>query len=181
MTTAPRRETAGGFCFTTPRTGAPVVPGVKTGRSSGWSARYYLCRDDQVSLRIPNTLHAELAAGALKLPEFAGTRQKILEVFVGTERGKPVLLEARGSIYSFTSDGSLDLQSAAETLGSIVEGPRPRRVQADVIDIGPTVRHKRWVRDQSWQPTAKMLTTIRDDLTSIASDSKRVPTIKRQK
>ena len=110
-----------------------VVARAGTFSDQDWTTRYYLCSDDQVTWRIPNTRHEELVSGKLALPQFAGTKQKVLEVFVGSARGMPVLLDARGGVYSFASDGSVDLQPPVEALASIIEGSRPRRVQDHVI------------------------------------------------
>jgi hypothetical protein len=140
------------------------VARAKSNRGQSWSVRYYLCSGDQIAWRIPNTLLKDLAAGKLALPQFAGAKQKVLEAFVGGARGAPVLLDACGSYFSFASDGSLDVHPEAEALSSIIEGARPRRVQAHVIDIGPTVRHRRWVKDRTWRATATMLRAVRIDL-----------------
>jgi hypothetical protein len=152
----------------------------KTYRSQRWSARYYVCSDDQVRWRIPNTVHRELASGRLALPQFASTEQKILEVFVGRAHGAPVLLDARGSIYTCDSDGMLDLHPAAEALSSILEGSQPRQVQDHVIDIGPVLRSRKWVAGQTWQPSPNMLRAIRADLSaSESSSSGRISIFKR--
>ena len=152
--------------------------GITRGRD--WTTRYYLCSDDEVTWRITNTLHGELVSGKLALPQFASTKQRVLEVFVGSARGAPALLEARGSFYAFAADGLLDVHPAAEALSSIIEGSRPRRIQEHVIDIGPTVRHRRWIKEQIWRPTASMLSAVRKDLSaSVASGSRRVPTLRR--
>ena len=152
----------------------------KSNRGQSWSVRYYLCSGDQIAWRIPNTLLKDLAAGKLALPQFAGAKQKVLEAFVGGARGAPVLLDACGSYFSFASDGSLDVHPEAEALSSIIEGARPRRVQAHVIDIGPTVRHRRWVKDRTWRATATMLRAVRIDLSgTVQPGAKKLPLLKR--
>ena len=85
----------------------------KSNRGQSWSVRYYLCSGDQIAWRIPNTLLKDLAAGKLALPQFAGTKQKVLEAFVGRARGAPgfvrrswqLLLSCFGRIARCSSGG----------------------------------------------------------------------------
>ena len=143
-----------------------------------WSLRYYVCSDDQITWRIPNTLHSDLVAGKLLLPQFASTKQKVLEVFVSRATGGPVLLEARGSIYSFDSDGRLDLHPTVEASANAVEGRRPR-VYGNVIDIRPTVRSRRWHAEQTWKPLRRVLRLVQNDLDATRSSGRKVPLLRR--
>jgi hypothetical protein len=113
---------------------------------------------------IPNSLHADLVAGKVAFPQFASTKQPVLEVFFSRAPGRPVLIDARGTLYTFTSDGKLDPSAFAEAAVSALEGSRSRRIQDHVIDITPTVRSRRWTSNQTWQPSSRMLRVVRADL-----------------
>lgn len=140
-----------------------------TEKIKNWSTRYYLCSaSGAAAFRLPSTLHRALVARKIALREFANTKQKLLEVFIGKTEGEPVVLEARGSIYSFGSDGLLDLQAPVEVMANIVEGASSRRASHKVIDIGPAVRRRRWIAEQTWQPSRQLLSAIRNDLKGTA-------------
>jgi hypothetical protein len=145
-----------------------------------WSARYYLCSDDRLTWRIPNQLHADLIAGKIAFPEFAATKQRVLEVFFRRSPGGPVVLEARGTFYTFSADGTFDPYPAAETVDAALQSSRSRRVQEHVFDITSMVRARRWLSDQSWQPSLGLLRAVGADLrASPASRVSRVPLLKR--
>ena len=65
---------------------------------SATSLRYYLWANDG-PWRIAHQLHSDLVSGKVVLRQYAGTKQKIVEVFIRKVRGRPVIVEARGGIY----------------------------------------------------------------------------------
>jgi hypothetical protein len=138
--------------------------------------RYYFCSDGNLAWRIPDRLHRALIAGEVLLPQFAGTRRKVLEVFFRNTPSGKILLDARGSFYNFDPKGRLDVLPVSEAWAGWLEGSRPRRLQERVIDIGPTLRYRRRVTEQFWHPAAGLLRSVRADLrASAVSDPGRVP------
>ena len=158
-----------------------VVRRAETLVRRNWSERYYLCsEDDQLAWRIPKRLHGDLVATKVAFPQFAGTKQRVLEVFFTRAPGGSVLIDARGTFYTFTSDGKFDPRPFVEAATSALEGSRPRRVQDHVIDITPTVRNRRWIGEHTWQPSPRMLRAVRADLSSsAASGTSRIRALKR--
>ena len=136
--------------------------------------RYYLCDDHQVLWRISNRLISGLVSGELSLPEFAGTRQKGLEVFFSYSAKKLFRWEARGIIFPFLADGTLDLYPPLEAYAATLEGAHPRKISANVIDISPTLRTKKWIIDQRWTPSREMMEAIEADIAP-ASSSRKIP------
>ena len=136
------------------------------------SIRYYICEGDRPILRIPNNAHHGLIAGTLAWPQFESQKLKVLEVFVGGTNPSPTMLNVKGSVYSLDADGYLDTQQAVEAIVHVIEGPKPRRVQPNVIDIGPTVRHRQWTVDNIWQPTQPLLRAVAEDLRRSSSGAK---------
>jgi hypothetical protein len=137
--------------------------------------KYFLCRDEQVIGRLPNTLHKKLLAKTLALPELGASKQKILEIFIATNQGKKTLLDARGSIYSFDPDGFIDVRSTVEWLSRIAEGHRASPVGEKVIDAGPVFRKRQWEAQETWKPSPKILRAISADL---MEKTTRIPAIK---
>ena len=132
-------------------------------RNKNWRLRHYLCAADQVMWRITTVLHKQWLDG-IAFPELANTKQKILEVYVGRRGDTALLLDARGNFYSFDSHGVLDLGAAVEAIDFVLEGSESRLIRPNVIDIGPTLRHRRWVAGYIWEPTQTMLEAVRADL-----------------
>jgi hypothetical protein len=127
------------------------------------SLRYYLWAKDG-PWRITHQLHSDLVSGKVALRQYAGTKQKIVEVFIRKVRGRPVIVEARGTFYCFDARGRLDVSSQAEAAAIAVDGSKARAVQDNVFDIGPAVRHHRWTDEHIWKPSTSVLREISADL-----------------
>ena len=61
------------------------------------SIRYYLWADDG-PWRLASRLHQDLIARKVALPQYAGTKQKMLEVMANSITSNQVSLKGRGSI-----------------------------------------------------------------------------------
>jgi len=94
---------------------------------SAISLRYYLWADDG-PWQITHQLHSDLVSGKIALRQYAGTKQKIIEVFIREVRGRTVVVEARGSFYFFDARGCLDVSSQAEAAAIAVESAKVRAV-----------------------------------------------------
>ncbi len=112
----------------------------------------------------------------MALPQYAGTRQKVVEavVLIGA-RGVPKI-EASGTVYSFDANGCLDVSASAEAVTFLVSGTRPQKLQDNVIDLGPVVRHRRWERDNTWLPPGDVIRKVIADIRGTAST--KIPTLK---
>ena len=133
-------------------------------KSKVWSIRYYLCRDDYVLGRLPNTLHQELLAKTVALPELFNSKQKVLEALIGKTDGRQVLLDARGSIYSFDGAGRLDVHPTAEFMTHLAEMGRRKSIQGKVIDARSIFRKRQWSAQETWKPNQQMRRIVRDNL-----------------
>ena len=127
------------------------------------SIRYYLWADDG-PWRLAHRAMQEIASGKVALRQYAGTKQKIVEVFVRKVRGHSAIIEARGSFCFFDARGYLDVSSNAEVVGIVIDGAKARAVQGNVLDIGPALRHRRWKDENIWKPSTSMLQEISADL-----------------
>src|SRR5471030_161215 len=94
---SPRRETAGGFSYPHLCRARANVLARRQNPSAG-SVRYYLWSEDRLS-RVPDRLHYDLLDRVVSLPEFAGTRQKVIEVFIQPLTSTSRSITARGVIF----------------------------------------------------------------------------------
>lgn len=129
-----------------------------------WSVRYYFCEGDRLTWRIASVFHEELVAGKRRFADWAGTKQRVLEVYFRLTSQGPIIRDARGSYYPFDAAGKLDVHSAAEGISDLAEGTTPLRLPGNVVDISATLRHRRWAADQCWHPTAGLLKAVKADL-----------------
>jgi len=105
------------------------------------SLRYYLWADDG-HWRITHRLHSELVSGKVVLRQYAGTKQKIVEVFIHKVRGSQKIVEARGGVYSFDARGRLDVASQAEAASVAVDGAKAPALEGNSIAIKkPSAAH----------------------------------------
>ena len=68
--------------------------------------RYYLCTADG-PWRLPNKLHRDLLERQVALPQFAGTKQKVLEVLARRIGVETYSLRGQGIFFVFDENGYL--------------------------------------------------------------------------
>ena len=101
----------------------------------------------------------------LVLPQYAGTKQKVLEVFARRVGVNTYSLQGRGTIFTFDEKGYLKRIPAKEAMGLIVERARQKLRDDKVLSIEPTLRERRLKKEHQWQPTRSMLHLVRSDFT----------------
>ena len=104
----------------------------QTSAPSRISVRYYLWSPDG-PWRIPNRVHHDLVNGKLAIPQYASTKQKVLEVFARRISARTYSLRGRGSIFSFDEKGYLERERAEEIMGFIVEQARRPSTHRNMI------------------------------------------------
>ncbi len=124
--------------------------------------RYYLWAPDG-PWRLPSRLHQDLIAREVALPQYAGTKQKLLEVFARRITGDTYSLQGNGNIFTFDESGYLDLSAYVEATSMVVEGTEPKRVGKNIVDVKPALKYQRFAREHLWKPTPPMLRTIAAD------------------
>jgi hypothetical protein len=126
--------------------------------------------------RLPNQLHQDLIDRKVALPQFAGTKQKVLEVFARRLGVDTYSLRGQGTFFVFDENGYLKRMPAEEVMGFIVERARQKLRDGNVVSIEPTLRERRLKKEHHWQPTRSMLHLVRSDFTPGA---RRVRVLKR--
>jgi hypothetical protein len=91
---SPRRETAGGFFVSQTKEQSVLA------QKQQLLVRYYLWAADG-PWRLPSRLHYDLIDRKVALPQYAGTKQKVLEVFARRIGVDMYSLQGRGTIFSF--------------------------------------------------------------------------------
>lgn len=144
------------------------------------SIRYYLWADDG-PWRLPNRLHQDLIARKAALPQYAGTKQKILEVFARSITSETYSLKGRGSICTFDANGFMEKDRAEELMGWVVNRAQQKLAGGNVVNIEPTLRERRYKRENQWKPTTSMLRLIEPEFQKVSATNgvRRVRVMKR--
>lgn len=147
---------------------------------SAITIRYYLW-DDDGPWRLPVRLHQDLIERKVALPQYAGTKQKVLEVFARWITRDTFSLKGRGGICTFDADGFLERDPAEELVGWVVERAQQKLAGGNVVSIEPTLSERRYKREHLWKPTASMLRLIEADFQKVsrATGVRRVRVLKR--
>ena len=150
---------------------------VRLSRQGRWSLRYYFVFDDgQELFRLPNTTHRKLLDHELAIPKLANQKVRLLEVFVSTvEKGK--ILDARGTFYSFDPDGKITPLDHAEVVANEFDRIQSLRTDSQVIELGPTIRSRKWKAENTWKPSASLLQRVQSSLLGGGSRQGKVRTV----
>jgi hypothetical protein len=85
----------------------------------GLAVRFYLFSDDGL-LRISHRLMEGLARGKDAMPQYAGTKQKVANVIVEMDKGKPVRLgRADGTFLKFDAAGQVHKDLVASGMAAM--------------------------------------------------------------
>ena len=123
------------------------------------SVRYFVFEEGGALKHVPHRVSEGLHLGDDAIPEYAGTRQRVVEVVLDNEAGKPVRIrDARGRFWSFHDDGRLNQD---KRFGFVRwHDPRRERPKGKVVDLRPDFERKKWEREHLWEPTAHDLDLI---------------------
>lgn len=133
-----------------------------TAPSSNLSIRYYLWADDG-PWRLPSRLHQDVIARKVALPQYAGTKQRVLEVAASSISIDQVSLNGRGHIGNFDADGFLEPSGTEELVGLVVDNLTQKLNGGNVVSIEPALRERFFKREHLWKPTKAMLRLVEAD------------------
>ncbi|WP_426229349.1 hypothetical protein [Pararhizobium sp. DWP3-4] len=128
------------------------------------SLRHYLFPEQEPPLRLSQRLVEGLVAGTDAMPQYAGTRQKILTARLQLDEGKPLeILDTSGSTWTFDGTGGIreGLHSSfAEVMSSLGVSESSNQT---VVDLRPRISKKKIDTEHRWQPsTADIERVIKD-------------------
>jgi hypothetical protein len=148
----------------------------QTTATSRISVRYYLWSPEGPQ-RITERLHRELFERDVAMPQFAGTKQKVLEVFVQRPTKMHHSISARGVVYPFDADGFLNVKVLA--LEGSLEISRFRSAPANILDLSPSIKRRRFQEQYTWKPSKTMLDDVRNDIEPLrAKRRQRLPLLR---
>jgi hypothetical protein len=125
------------------------------------SVRYYVWSAEGPQ-RITERLHRELFKRVVAMPQFAGTKQRVLEVFVQRLTKAHYSISGRGIVYPFDANGFLDVKTLA--LEGSLEISRFRSPEAKIVDLSPSIRRRRFQEQYTWRPSKTMLDDVWHDI-----------------
>jgi hypothetical protein len=119
------------------------------------SIRHYLFPEEGDPLRVPRRVADGLAAGKDFLPDYAGTRQRVLTAVLDLEEGKPSgIYESHGSIWVFDDQGGIrDGLNQAMALGMDLF-PRLQQQSGTVVELRSHKSKRRLEEEFRWKPQA---------------------------
>lgn len=131
----------------------------------GLSLRFYLFPEDGKPLRISQRLLQGLIDGSDRAPDYAGTRQKILEVVLESDNGTPVrIVDATGGYWTFEDKGDIG-QGLQDRLREFMDMEFDKPISTGVVvPLEPTRRRKELQAKSRWSPTAADLDLIAADI-----------------
>jgi hypothetical protein len=130
------------------------------------SIRFYIFADDGLQ-RVSQRVMDGLAHGQDAMPQFAGTKQKIANVIVELEEGKPArITRADGIFLHFDAAGKVHeslVNSGFEAMETFDALERSKRIKSKVVDLSPKLNREKWEREHRWDLS-------KDDLDLISAD-----------
>lgn len=141
----------------------------------GFSVRYFLFPDGAHPKRIPHRVVEGMVNGKDFMPEYAGTRQKVLSILLESVDGDPSCIHSsNGSYWEFDEKGAIGQglrDSLAEAMNSL---PELRQANSTVVPITSRLNRKRFEERFRWAAT-------KDDLDLVAADlwpNSKIPPLK---
>ncbi|MBR0936985.1 hypothetical protein [Bradyrhizobium jicamae] len=132
------------------------------------SVRFYLFADDTV-YRISQRLMQRLIDGRDAMPQHAGTKQKVTDVILELNNGKPArIVRAEGNFLTFDEKGRVHkdvVASAFAAMETYEALERAAEKPADkVVDITAKLNREKWERENWWTLSKENLDLIADDV-----------------
>ena len=131
----------------------------------GISIRIYLFLDNGTVKGVPRRICEALPFGEDAIPEYAGTRQRMVQVLVENNDRQPVrILDATCHYWDFDDEGKIDRglrQSAGEWMNFAFSRDKPRK--GKVVDLVPEIRKKEMHDKHRW-------TLANDEVDLVAAD-----------
>jgi hypothetical protein len=132
------------------------------------SVRFYLFTDAGMQ-RISQRVMEGLCHGEDAMPQFAETKQRVANVIVELDDGKPSrILEATGSYLHFDKHGKVHeslVRGGFEAMETHEALERSKRIApSKIVDLSPKLNREKWEREHRWQPSARDLDEISADI-----------------
>jgi nucleoid DNA-binding protein len=132
------------------------------------SIRFYLFAADGPQ-RISQRVMEGLCHGQDAMPQFANTKQRVADVVVELENGKPArILQANGSFLDFDDKGKVHESLVRGGFGAIETHTALERSKrtgpSKIVDLSPKLNREKWERERKWELSKQQLDVIADDI-----------------
>ena len=131
------------------------------------STRLYVLEPDGALKRIPMRVVNGLVFGADSVPAYAGTSQRIVQVLVENEGGRPVqILDVTGSIWAFDDAGKVDrsLRRAAGEWFDVAYQEKSKDPAGRVVSLVPELKRRELEARYRWSVTQDIVDRIAADI-----------------
>jgi hypothetical protein len=139
------------------------------------SIRYYVYVDEQL-FRLRSVDHFALINGELKLQAYANSDMRIIEIVI-TKTHETLTRSLRGLIHRFTSDGTLDVNYAADAISLTLRSNQMPESGPNVVSLVPELDRRAWDARHTWEVDRITVQKIDNDLLNKA----KLPTFKFEK
>ena len=132
------------------------------------SIRFYLFAADEPQ-RISQRVMDGLCHGQDAMPQFASTKQKVANVVLELENGRPTRIrESSGFFLDFDAEGKVHeslVRGGFEAMETYDALERAKRMgPSKVVDLSPKLSREKWERENKWQLSKLQLDLIADDI-----------------
>ncbi len=131
------------------------------------SFRYYLFTNKGLQ-RVSKRLMGELCRGREAMPQFAGTTQKVVEVWIELDSKIPVgIRRLTGSYLRFDEKGLVHslANGAIEALDTYRDMEAAKRAPpSKIVDLTPQLNRRKWEREYRWELSKEQLDLIENDI-----------------
>ncbi len=129
------------------------------------SVRYYIFPDASEPLRLSQRLVDGLTNGRDSMPQYAGTRQRVMGVVLDNDAGKPQKIDRTyGTIWTFDEEGKITgglREAVSHVFQSMSLGTEP---DSTVVSLRPKLSRKKLDEDFRWEPTSEDVDRIARDI-----------------
>jgi hypothetical protein len=132
------------------------------------SIRFYLFAEEGVK-RISQRVMMNMAHGKDGMPQYAGTKQKVADIILEIESGKPLRIErAEGSFLRFDENGQVHNDLVASGFAALDTGLALQNAlknpSGKIVDLAPKFNREKWEREHRWTLSKEDLDLIADDI-----------------
>ncbi|UPK10493.1 hypothetical protein IVA93_30060 [Bradyrhizobium sp. 155] len=132
------------------------------------SVRFYLFAEDGLK-RISQRLMMALVHAQDAMPQYAGTKQKVADVILEVEDGKPLRIQqAEGTFLRFDERGQVREGLVASGFAALNTGlalqEALRKPPSKVVNLAPKLNREKWERENRWTLSKEDLDLIADDI-----------------
>ncbi|RWK12162.1 hypothetical protein [Mesorhizobium sp.] len=115
-------------------------------------SRHYLFPDGEDPLRMSRRLVEGLVFGKDALPQFAGTKQRVLSAMLELDGGKPVrIIRTEASIWQFDNEGGIR-EGLHHALALAMDSMPTPKSDDTVVELRPHAKQAKLQKEYRWEP-----------------------------